>query len=200
MSVDEKTARHLRITEPSAWVRRFSRLVPQDGEILDLACGGGRHTSLMLELGHSVLAVDKSTDAISERLGDRKKLEIIAADLEDGNPVFDNDGILEGRRFSGVIVTNYLYRPLMNGLVDSLLSGGVLIYETFGRGNEAFSKPRNPDHLLKPGELLDACAGKLHVVAYEHGIDRTGELPGVKSRICAVRLGGDVPPQPLQPS
>lgn len=197
--IDEKTARHLRITEPSAWIRRFSALMPMSGDVLDLACGGGRHAALMLELGHRVLAVDKATDAIRERYGDRDALEIVTADLEDGSPVFTAGGVLEGRKFAGIVVTNYLHRPLMTGLVNALQLGGVLIYETFGRGNEAFSKPRNPDHLLKPGELLEYCQDQLHVIAYEHGIDQTGELPGVKSRICAVRLDEDAPPRPLQP-
>lgn len=197
---DEKTARHLRITEPAAWVRRFSALIPRDGEVLDLACGGGRHSRLLLDRGHHVLAIDKSTDAITKRLGEEENLTIVTADLEEGSPVFSAGGILEGRTFAGIVVTNYLHRPLLPGLVQAVKLGGALIYETFGRGNEAFSKPRNPDHLLKPGELLEYCEGQLHVIAYEHGIDETGELPGVKSRICAVRLDSDAPPRPLQPA
>ena len=65
-----------------------------------------------------------------------------------------------------------------------------MIYETFALGNEVFSRPRNPDHLLKSGELLDAVRGKLQVVAYEHGQLNTastpGDIPGVKQRLCAV--------------
>jgi hypothetical protein len=69
-----------------------------------------------------------------------------------------------------VIVTNYLYRPLLPALVAALKPGGVLIYETFAQGNEALGKPSNPDFLLHPGELLDAVQGRLTVVAYErHG-------------------------------
>ena len=76
---------------------------------------------------------------------------------------------LAGERFDAVIVTNYLWRPLWPFLLASLTDGGVLIVETFALGNEAFGKPSNPDFLLRPGELLEACGG-LHVVAYEDGM------------------------------
>ncbi|MEQ8666684.1 MAG: class I SAM-dependent methyltransferase [Rhodospirillales bacterium] len=200
MSEDEKHAsRHLRITEPSPWVRRFAPLIPAQGLVLDLACGGGRHTGLLLDLGYRVVAVDRDTAAIGERLGGRDGSEIVTADLEDGVPPFGAGGALSGRRFDGIVVVNYLHRPLMAELAAALKPGGVLIYETFGRGNEAFSKPRNPDHLLARGELLNLCRDGFDVVAFEHGIERTGELPGVKSRICAVRTGTDDSPRELWP-
>ena len=85
------------------------------------------------------------------------------ADLENG------PWPLAGERFDAVVVTNYLWRPLMPSLLASLADGGVLIYETFALGNEAFGRPSNPDFLLRPGELLRCCRG-LHVVAYEDGV------------------------------
>jgi hypothetical protein len=92
------------------------------------------------------------------------------------------------------VVTNYLYRPLLPVLIAAVAPGGVLIYETFARGNEAFGRPRNPDFLLKAGELLEAVRGVLAVVAYEHGLlHRPG--PAVIQRIAAVRnLVGDPHP------
>jgi len=62
--------------------------------------------------------------------------------------------------------------------------GGVLIYETFAQGNERFGKPRNPDHLLRPGELLGAVAGIMRVLAYEDlVVDRP--KPAAIQRLCA---------------
>jgi len=88
-----------------------------------------------------------------------------------------------------VVVTNYLWRPLLGAIVAAVAPDGWLIYETFARGNERYGKPRNPDFLLRPGELLAAVAGDLAVVAYEHGtLTRPG--PAVVQRIAAVR--GDV--------
>lgn len=172
---------HLQITEPSPWVRRFAPLIRHGGTVLDLACGGGRHARYFLALGYPVAMVDRDAGPVGDLAGQRGA-EIIEADLEGGAP-----WPLAERTFAAVVVVNYLHRPLLPRLIGSLEDGGVLIYETFARGNERFSRPRNPDHLLKSGELLDAVRGKLQVIAYEHGIDERAPLPGVKQRLCAIR-------------
>lgn len=190
--------RHLRVTEPSPWVVRFAPLVPKDGPVLDLACGNGRHARHFLARGHSVLAVDRDTEAVADLAG-QDRAEILRADLEDGT-----DWPLAGRQFAGLIVVNYLHRPLFPLLLGALAPGGVLIYETFARGNERFFRPRNPDHLLRSGELLEWLRGHCQVVGYEHGLVETGPLPGVIQRICAVndlaasrREDGDPEPHPV---
>ncbi len=172
-------SRHLGITEPSGWVRRFAPLVPRGGAVLDLACGNGRHARHFLRLGFPVVAVDRGTEHVSDLSGEA---EIIRADLEGGGP-----WPLAGRTFSAVVVVNYLHRPLLSLVIDSIAEKGVLIYETFAVGNERFTRPRNPDHLLKGGELLELVRGRMQVIAYEHGIFEAGSLPGVKQRICAVK-------------
>jgi SAM-dependent methyltransferase len=146
---------------PSTWVARFASLVPRGGTVLDLAAGAGRHSRLFLERGYRIVAADRETAALAG-LPAQDRLEIITADLEGGRP-----WPLPGRRFAGVVVTNYLYRPLLPVIVGAVAPGGVLIYETFAAGNERFGKPSNPDFLLRPGELLEAVHGRLHVIAYE---------------------------------
>ncbi|HEX9466300.1 MAG TPA: SAM-dependent methyltransferase [Alphaproteobacteria bacterium] len=146
---------------PSAWVARFASLVPRGGTVLDLAAGAGRHSRLFLERGYRIVAADRDTAALAG-LPAQDRLEIVTADLEGGQP-----WPLPGRRFAGVVVTNYLYRPLLPVIVGAVAPGGVLIYETFAAGNERFGKPSNPDFLLRPGELLEAVHGRLHVIAYE---------------------------------
>lgn len=182
-SVDatDKTPKHLTITEPSPWVTRWARLVKPDGRVLDLAAGGGRHGRLFLAQGCAVTFVDKNVQPL-EDLKNQAGATVRESDLEDGGP-----WPFAGQAFDAIVVVNYLHRDLFNDLVDSLAPGGVLIYETFARGNEDFSRPRNPDHLLKSGELLDQVRGKLQVVAFEHGLVRTGDIPGVKQRLCAVK-------------
>jgi len=91
-----------------------------------------------------------------------------------------------GRRFDGIVVTNYLHRPLLPVLADSLDPGGVLIYETFAHGNERFGKPSNPAFLLAPGELIDAVRGKLRVVAFEDLVV-DDPRPAAVQRLCARR-------------
>ncbi|MDJ0946790.1 MAG: class I SAM-dependent methyltransferase [Kiloniellales bacterium] len=170
-------------SRPSAWVERFAPLVPAVGAVLDLACGGGRHSRLFLAAGHPVTAVDIAVSALADLAG-KEGLEIVEADLEDGGPF-----PLAGRSFAGVVVTNYLHRPLLPALVDAVAPGGVLIYETFARGNERFGKPRNPDHLLVPGELLAAVQGRLRVLAYEDLVVEEPR-PAAVQRICARNEAG----------
>ena len=151
---------------------RWAALIPK-GRVLDVACGTGRHSRFLLELGHDVTAVDREAQSIAG-------VRFVQANLEDGSP-----WPLPGERFQGIVVTNYLYRPLFPVLADALASGGVLLYETFMQGNERYGKPSNPAFLLRPGELWQAFAG-LHIVAFEQGRARETK-PAMIQRLCAKR-------------
>ncbi len=182
---DDLRHRHLRITEASPWVRRFAPLIRPAGTVLDLAAGGGRHSRHLLELGYQTVTIDRNIGPLTD-LQSIPGATVIEADLEIEPPPFATGGALAGRRFDGIVVVNYLHRTLFDDLIAALTPGGVLIYETFARGHEAFARPRNPDHLLRAGELLSAFGERLHVVAYEHGRLDIGDIPGVKQRLCAV--------------
>jgi hypothetical protein len=104
---------------------------------------------------------------------------VVLADIEEG------PWPLEGRQFDGVVVTNYLWRPLLPMVVASVAPGGVLIYETFAAGHETIGRPSRPDFLLRPGELLEAVAGRLRVLAYEDGFIAAPDR--FVQRIAAVR-------------
>ena len=171
---------HASESAPSPWVARFAPLVAPAGAVLDVACGAGRHTRLFLARGHPVTAIDRDTGRLSD-LAAAAGLDALDADLEAA------PWPLPARTFAGVVVTNYLHRPLFPRLIEALAPGGALIYETFAAGNEAYGRPRNPDHLLRPGELLDAFAAALSVAAYEHGTTTAGTRPAVRQRICAVK-------------
>ena len=144
---------------PSDWVRRWSTLAPPGSTALDVACGAGRHLRWMNQRGHPTVGVDRSAEAVAACAAWG---EIHCADIEGG------PWPCAGRQFGAVIVTNYLWRPLLPILVNSVAPGGVLIYETFARGNETVGRPARADFLLQPGELLAACAA-LRTVAYEDG-------------------------------
>lgn len=163
---------------PLPAIVRWADAVPAGGIVLDLAAGGGRHSRLFRSRGHPVLAIDRNVDALL--LVPIPGVEVIAADLEGG------PWPLPGRIFDGIVVTNYLWRPLLPTLVASIAPGGALLYETFAIGNERFGKPTNPAFLLRPGELLEAVRGQLEVRDYQHGEE--GHPPtAVKQRLLAVR-------------
>ena len=148
---------------PSAWVQSHAGLVAPGGTVLDVAAGGGRHAHYFKDLGYQVTALDRDVSRLRDLAG--RSVDLIAADLEDGSP-----WPLGVRKFDGIVVTNYLHRPLFPHLASALAPGGVLIYETFGVGNEHFGKPSNPNFLLRPGELLEfAAAHGLQVLAYACG-------------------------------
>lgn len=144
--------------EPSPWVARWAGWIRPGGAVLDVAAGSGRHARLLARMGFEVEAVDRDTSLFGAAL---PGVTLREADIEAGPWPY------AGRRFDGIVVTNYLHRPLLPALVESLERGGMLIYETFAQGNERFGKPSNPAFLLAPGELLDAVRGKLRVIGYE---------------------------------
>ncbi len=177
--------------DASPWVSRFASLIPH-GRTLDLASGSGRHSRLLAALGYSVLAVDRDAAAL-ESLAD-VGIETRVFDLEQADADRLPAWPLQPSSYTGVVVTNYLHRPLMDALLDAVAPGGVLIYETFAQGNGQFGKPSNPDFLLAPGELLDRVlsAQGWRVVAFEDGYVGTPK-PAMIQRICARRSG----PEPL---
>jgi SAM-dependent methyltransferase len=164
------------LRSPLDWVQRHMHRIPKGGAVLDLAAGRGRHSQLLAEAGYKVTAADRDVAGVAELDG----IRAIAVDLE------AEDWPFAEAEFAGIVVTNYLHRPLFGHLTGALQDGGVLIYQTFAAGNEAYGRPKNPDFLLRPGELLDAFTPSLSVIAYQHGIIGNPE-PAVIQRIAAVK-------------
>lgn len=164
----------------SPWVQRFAPLMP-GGEVLDLACGGGRHARHLAALQHEVLALDRDADALALAAG--PGIATSQFDLEAPGAAWP----FAVARFAGIVVTNYLHRPLLAEMLASLAPDGMLIYETFAVGNEQFGKPSNPAFLLQPGELLALAAQHgLRVLAYEEGVVAAPKAAMVQ-RLCAVK-------------
>lgn len=162
---------------PSEWVRRWAHLVPAHANVLDLACGKGRHARYFAERSACVWAVDRDAGAL-QSIDGLTRVRTLCLDLE------GEEWPLLGQRFDAIVVTNYLFRPRLEDLLKLLDRAGVLIYETFMLGNEFFGPPRNPEFLLREDELLHWASGRLKVVAFEQGRVEFPR-PGMVQRICA---------------
>ena len=196
----ERHAAHT-VLQASAWVLRFAEMIPKQkaalnlaraevldvalgqaldiaaGQVLDLAAGSGRHSRALAAMGYVMLAVDRDLDEFAAPpLG----VILFKADLELHPWPFAN------QQFAGVVVTNYLYRPLLPFIVAAVAPGGILIYETFAIGNEQFGRPSRAEFLLQPEELLDAVRGELQVIAYENMFIKEPK-PAAVQRIAAIR-------------
>lgn len=176
-------------TTPSPWIARFARLVPAGARVLDLAAGHGRHARFFAARGARVLAVDRDADAL-RALADCAGCTTQVADLEAG--VWP----LAGRTFDAIVVVNYLHRALFSHLRAALAPDGVVLYETFAAGNEAFGRPARPEFLLRCDELLGFAAmpAALTVVAFEQGRVHDGERIAVVERLAAVGPARAWPP------
>lgn len=179
-------------------MQQHLHLIPRNaGPVLDLACGAGRHTQLLLDAGYEVWALDKDRSLLQPLQA--RGARVFHVDLEAKNaqeaaaPLFGWP--FSAQSFAGIIVTNYLHRPLLPLIVAGLQDQGVLIYDTFAEGNQAFGRPSNPDFLLRSGELLTLCGdhplsspnAAMHCIAYQHGYVRQPQ-EAIVQRICARRI------------
>jgi SAM-dependent methyltransferase len=168
-------------------VVRFSSLVADGARVLDVACGQGRHSRWFAARGCRVVAVDRDTAAL-DLLSSVAGVTAVSADLEAQPWPFERE------KFDAIIVAHYLHRALFPNLLRALADDGVLVYETFARGNEAYGKPSNPDFLLTEGELLTIIDRTLIVVAFEQGRIES-EPPVVVQRLAAVGRRRSWPPR-----
>ena len=166
-------------SKPSEWVRKYAKLISQGGAVLDLACGRGRHTRFLLERGIKVTALDYDISQLKD-IPETENLKTIEHDLEGSSP-----WPFASQAFDGIVVANYLYRPLFSKILESLAPKGVLIYQTFAVGNEEYGRPRNPEYLLSNDELLKVFGKHLHVVQYSHGFIKQPS-PAIMQSICCI--------------
>ncbi len=186
------------IAPPSDWVVRWTPLLPPGSHILDVACGHGRHVRWLAGAGHHVTAIDREPALLAPLAG---LATTVAADLEAG------PWPLPGRTFDGVVVTNYLWRALFPALKAAVAPGGLLIYETFAQAHAALGRPRRPEFLLRPGELIDVLRDRetvdatdpaapvsssetWHVIAFEEGrLPARGDVPEREVQRIVARRG-----------
>ena len=106
----------------SDWVRKHISLVPSKKLVLDLACGSGRNTRFLLDQGYTVVAIDKDISQLVDISGEPNLIKY-KFDLEtNGKFPFGE------QQFAGIVVTNYLHRPLFEDLIKILSYGGVFFF------------------------------------------------------------------------
>ena len=136
------------MTEPAQWLVDNLDLIPRDAVVLDVASGKGRNALFLAHAGWRVHAIDRDGAALAALAAGETRITTETIDLE-SVPAPS----LGREQYGAVIVFNYLHRPLMPAIIDAVAPGGVLIYETFTRGQALGGHPRNPGFLLNEGEL-----------------------------------------------
>lgn len=140
---------------PASLLKQFWRLFSQSGieaPVIDLACGRGQNGIFLATKGIPVMLIDRSGAKLASARRAAKKIGVLIdtrqLDLEqsDSNP-------LPMASAGGIMVFRYLHRPLMPDIKNALIAGGILIYETYTRDQARYKRPKNPDYLLKSGEL-----------------------------------------------
>lgn len=162
-------------------IDQFAQLlgkVPSNLSVLDLACGSGRNGVWFSNNGCSVSYLDRDLSRL-----DLPKTTVNAEqlewDLEDGSAP-----TLPLQQYDIVLVFNYLHRPILPQIIDAIKPGGYIIYETFTTKQAEIGRPRNPNFLLKPGEL-QAIFANWNCLHYAE--DLFGDLPSAsyKAQIIA---------------
>jgi tellurite methyltransferase len=148
------------------------------GLALDVAMGGGRNAIYLATRGYDVDGVDVNPQCVAQARCSARKLgapiRAMIGNVEDGTYIIPIE------TYDLITVFNFLHRPLFKDLADGLVPGGTLVYQTFTVEQAKFGKPKDPAHLLEPGELKRVFAGWEHLAYREFvGPARDGGLRAI---------------------
>ena len=157
--------------------------------VLDLACGSGRNGLYLVSQNIPVVFADIKESALeqvsstltSQHSEMKSSASFWQVDFEQGS--FEKDSFeqgsviqkhkhpLAGKSFSAIMVFRYLHRPLFEQIKQAVTAGGYVVYETFTVEQPQFGRPKNPNFLLKKGELTELFADWEIIHSFEGVID-----------------------------
>lgn len=152
--------------DPCWLLKNYSHLLPTSGRSLDIACGLGANALFLAEQNLQSHGWDNSIVALEKLALFAKNRRLCVTtqqrNIEKNPPEKDS--------FDIIVVSQFLFRPLMPALIDALRPGGLLFYQTFNEHKQSAKGPSNPNFLLASNELL-ALLSPLELVFYRE--DRT---------------------------
>ena len=160
--------------QPCAVLAQHAAHLPRQGLAVDLACGRGGNALWLARRGLTVHAWDRSEAGIESLRAETSK-HGLAIQAEVRDVVLKPP---EAERYDALVVSYFLDRSLMPALLAAVRQGGILYYQTFLVGHPG-SGPRNPDFLLRPGELSGYCAGWQIL----HSLEQDGQAQLVARRL-----------------
>lgn len=147
---DGKYLKDLGGIEASGILKDFYELAPV-GNALDIACGNGRNSIFLAEKGFTVDAIDISTVATGHLSGRHPGVHVFCKDLDTWK--------IPQNHYQLIVNVRFLDRRLFPMIQDALMSGGLLVFESFMGGN-------NETYCLTPNELLHTFPS-FHVIYYQ---------------------------------
>lgn len=140
---------------PSRFLVDNFELLPK-GLALDVAMGNGRNAIYLSTRGFDVDGVDVDPEVVTRARATARRfgapIRAVVGNVEDGTYIIPMES------YDVIVVFNFLHRPLFNDIRDGLRPGGVVVYQTYTTEQAEFGKPRDPKHLLRPGELREEFA------------------------------------------
>lgn len=139
---------------PESELLEYKALLPKRGLALDLACGTGRNTLFLAQLGLDVLAVDGAGEGLKqlERFARdqqlQAKIQCVQADLDDYR--------LPQSEVDLIVVVRYLDRRLFGAIRAALKGGGILVYKTFNKNMLKRNPGFNEAYTIETSALIAA--------------------------------------------
>ena len=150
--------------------QQMSRL--SRGKALDLAMGSGRNSIFLAMNGYEVDAIDYSSVAVEKLQSFVKEQSLTITVKQADLTTFQ----IPDNAYDLIINFNYLERSLIPQIKKGIKQGGMLLFETYTIEQPRYGRPRNPDYLLKPNELLSSFSD-LHIIFYHERVDHSTEQP-----------------------